>query len=79
MTFELFYATGGHGGPYEAYDSAKYRAIAMLRGCASERSIQIKERTASGIGGYGNVIGRVYKAAEVIFHQKQNVTEFFGE
>lgn len=79
MSFELFYASGGHGGPYASYDSAKFRAVAILRGSSSERSIQIRERTASGIGGYGNVIGRVYKVAEGIFHQKQNITEFFGE
>ena len=57
--YELFYSDGGHGGPYSSYDLAKYRAIEMIRGCHTTRSIRIHPRTVNGVGGYGAVIGTI--------------------
>ncbi len=64
MTYELFYGTGGHGGPYQSYDEAKERAIALLRGSQSERSITIHTRTSEGVGGYGGCLCRIRKDYE---------------
>ncbi len=55
MTYELFYGSGGHGGPYPSLDVAKFRAVRQLLGSKSERRIEIHERTTGqdSIGGYG--------------------------
>jgi hypothetical protein len=71
MTYELFYGTGGHGGPYHSYDEAKSRAIALLKGSASEVSITIRFRDANGVSGYGDISGRLSKDRDgAITHQR---------
>lgn len=43
--YELFYGTGGHGGPYPSLESAIRKAIALLRGSPSEHIIEVKPRS----------------------------------
>ena len=67
--YELFYGSGGHGGPYATIDDAERRAEALLRGSRTERSIEIREYCAEGwlpllrlvkrTDGCGEWIGRV--------------------
>ena len=61
---ELFYGTGGHGGPYPSHEAAAKRAAQMLRGSRSETTIHIKPRTKEGVGGYGDKVGTVSKDRE---------------
>lgn len=72
-TYELFYWTGGHGGPYTGYETAKDRAIQLLQGSASELVISIHPRDIHGIAGYLPEVGRVWKGSGreqgMIFHQ----------
>lgn len=46
-TFELFYSSGGHGGPYPTIEAARARAYAMLRGRPAEHHIEIRESTTA--------------------------------
>jgi hypothetical protein len=59
MTYELFYDTGGHGGPYGLSDAFE-RSKAMLRGCNSMSSVRIVERS-DGIGGFGKTVTTIRK------------------
>jgi hypothetical protein len=43
--FELYYSTGGHGGPYQSVFEAKTAALRMLIGNKSEYWIDIKLRS----------------------------------
>jgi hypothetical protein len=43
--FELFYANGGHGGPYPGLDEAKRWASNLLKGNPTETAIYIKPYT----------------------------------
>lgn len=61
MTYELFYGTGGHGGPYQDLQSAIHAAYDRLRGNRSEVWIAIHPCTGGGIGGYGESIAVVKK------------------
>jgi len=40
--YELFYSTGGHGGPYRSTFEAKLQALRLLQGNPSERSITVR-------------------------------------
>lgn len=42
VPFELFYSSGGHGGPYPNADEAREAAKRLLRGRRTEHSIQIR-------------------------------------
>ena len=66
MTYELFYGSGGHSGPYHDLQSAKDRAARLLGGSKSETHIYIQPRLAEGIGGYGKPIGYVRKVEGAI-------------
>lgn len=46
--FELFYSTGGHGGPYHGARVALYAAQRLLRGNEHERWIDVREYTREG-------------------------------
>lgn len=41
MKYELFYGSGGHGGPYPNIREAISRAKALLKGSALERVIKV--------------------------------------
>ena len=45
--FELFYGSGGHGGPYSTLEAAQKAALAFVR-AGSERRITISTYSASG-------------------------------
>lgn len=42
--YELFYSTGGHGGPCPTEFEAKLRALRMLSGNCNERWIAVRNR-----------------------------------
>ena len=42
--YELYYSTGGHGGPYKTQFIARIRALEMLEGNLTERWIRIVRR-----------------------------------
>lgn len=44
MMFELYYSTGGHGGPHRNVFDAKTSALRLLAGNHSEKWIDIKSR-----------------------------------
>lgn len=48
--FELFYFSGGHGGPYATLEDAVAAARARLRGHVREVRIDIKPYTEDGFG-----------------------------
>ncbi len=54
MHFEMFYDTGGHGGPYCSpnFDLIKARAFDLLRGCPTIHAIEIRPYNSMAIGGY---------------------------
>ena len=60
-TYELFYGTGGHGGPYRNLQQAIVGAAQRLKGDATERRITIKPRTSDGVGGYGDSVFTLFK------------------
>ena len=41
MKYELFYGSGGHGGPYTGLRTAITTAKRLLKGCQSERTIYV--------------------------------------
>ena len=45
--FELYYSTGGHGGPNHTLLNAKKRAIEMLDGNLNEKWITIQNRSTN--------------------------------
>lgn len=53
ITYELFYSTGGHGGPYTDLAAARAMAHAMLSSNLVMHAIEIRPRCAEGVGGYG--------------------------
>lgn len=59
MAFELFYASGGHGGPYHTLESAIDSAEKMLVGSPTERAIHVHTRTPVGINGFGQRVATV--------------------
>lgn len=59
--YELFYSAGGHCGPYYVLADAIASARARLNGRKAERYVEIKERSATAIGGYGKTILRLYQ------------------
>lgn len=58
---ELFYGTGGHGGPYSNVDHAIYRAVCLLRGNPTERSIEVRK------GDFSTVVATVEKRDDGIY------------
>jgi hypothetical protein len=63
--FELFYSTGGHGGPYPNISAAEEAARRLIKGSGGgrgdrERRIDIRVYDANAPGGYGMVVKRVY-------------------
>lgn len=44
--FELYYSTGGHGGPYRSVFEAKVSALRLLWGNRTEKWIDIKQRSS---------------------------------
>lgn len=52
-SFELYYNTGGHGGPYPDLAAAEIAAKRMLAGCRSLYSVEIRPRNSPVLGGYG--------------------------
>ena len=42
--YELYYSTGGHGGPHKTQFEARIRALEMLQGNFNERFIRIVNR-----------------------------------
>ena len=50
--FELYYATGGHGGPYRGLANATEAAHRLLLGHTNERAIEIRPMTSPTHGGY---------------------------
>jgi hypothetical protein len=50
IMYELFYGSGGHGGPYPGLEKAVRAAINLLHGSKSERAIDIRPRTSDGYG-----------------------------
>ena len=53
MSYELFYSTGGHSGPYPNVFEAKMVALRLLAGNKDEKWIDIKTRD------FGNPIARI--------------------
>ncbi len=62
LGYELFYAGGGHGGPFWTLEAAQEAAKARLRGCATMPYLDIVQRDAAAIGGYGHRVQRMYRA-----------------
>ena len=58
MKYELFYPTGGHGGPYHSLNEAVVAARRLLRGfiTGTITYIDIRLRTKDG---FGDVVQRV--------------------
>lgn len=42
--YELYYSTGGHGGPYLTQFDARIKALRLLKGNLIEQWIEIKNR-----------------------------------
>ncbi len=61
LGFELFYSSGGHGGPYYDMDEARQEAKRRLAGCKSLAFVSIVERTATGISGFGRILEKVVR------------------
>lgn len=49
MMYELFYSTGGHGGPYQTYIGVLKAAKRLLR---HDETITISEYSKTAVGGY---------------------------
>lgn len=47
--YELFYSTGGHGGPYHTLHEAQEWALRLLKGSASEQYIAIAQYDSGAI------------------------------
>lgn len=60
--FELYYSTGGHGGPYENVFNAKTSALRLLAGNYKENWIDVKQRST------GIVVARI---------AREHLTEFY--
>lgn len=54
MSYELYYDTGGHGGPYPDHDTACIIAQELLKGCCATRSIEVRPRNSPKRGGYSD-------------------------
>ena len=61
QTFELFYSSGGHGGPYQSISAAVRTAKRILRGVSSPslQWIDIVVRDPLSVGGFGRSVKRV--------------------
>jgi len=68
-SYELFYSQsigGGHGGPYYSLEEAKRRAKQYVEGFRYQSgSVQIRERSATGVGGYGKVVAVIDKGSKL--------------
>lgn len=54
--YELFYSSGGHGGPFYSIGEARRHARNILAGSPYEKSISIKLYSSSSPGGFGRAI-----------------------
>lgn len=70
---ELFYSTGGHGGPYDNAVSAVTRAIALLKGNRNERHIDVRPDSTSS---ERETLYRIAKVKEVIETENIIVSQF---
>ena len=80
MRIELHYHTGGHGGPYFGEEAGIEAAIKLLKGCAAERTIDLRE----GVGGrfvasVSKVNADRYCRAGFLITRQFGKTEFRGE
>lgn len=62
MRYELFYGSGGHGGPYSNLGTAVTAAIDKLHGSRTERRIDVCPRTVDSPNGFGPCEVRFMKA-----------------
>lgn len=46
--YELFYSTGGHGGPYDGLATAKAYAVRLLKSNENENWVDIRQCTKDG-------------------------------
>ena len=62
-TFELFYSSGGHGGPYLSIGAAVRTAKRRLRGVSSPslQRIDVVVRDPLSVGGFGRSVKRVLR------------------
>lgn len=58
-SYELFYSTGGHGGPYLDIQAAREAARNYLDTCRGTVSVSIVQRDPNGIAGYGRTVERI--------------------
>jgi hypothetical protein len=59
MQYELFYGTGGHGGPYKDLITAKDAAARMLAGNKNEYKVDVRPRGSPH--GYGSPVARALR------------------
>lgn len=62
--YELFYSTGGHGGPYIGLRNARAAAKRLLVGSNSLHRIDIRPYEKGAVGGYGRPVESVYKSGD---------------
>jgi len=54
MMYNLFYSSGGHGGPHHGLRAAKEFAHRFIRGHAGRTScIELRPHTSTEVGGFG--------------------------
>ena len=54
MTYELYYSSGGHGGPHHGSKAAEDFARRFIRGHNGRTScIEIRPHTSTEVGGFG--------------------------
>lgn len=59
--FELFYSSGGHGGPYLTLAIAQRRAVALLRGIA-DRALTEADKVEIGFADYVDGLQIIFEA-----------------
>jgi hypothetical protein len=52
--YELYYNTGGHGGPYKTLEYACLQAVDTIKGSQSITAIEIRPYDSVYRGGYGD-------------------------
>src|SRR3954464_10142774 len=70
MKYELYYSNGGHGGPYQDFESAVEGAHKLLRGDKNMQGVEARPYNSEAKGGYAiNHVGSTY------FYKEQNQTD----
>lgn len=75
MKYEMYYNSGGHGGPYSDLIMAEQRARDLIKGDKSGKttSIEIRPHNSKAIGGYSaNNKGSIYIETKV--HKEEFTT-----